>query len=336
MTDVPGHAGGNQRGLLFCLEFDYSDRLRDMFIVTAGQAFNDIDAFAGCIAYAHLLRLEGREAEVVFVGPLNHSVTQLAYQQSSDFLTEYSLKPEDQLVYIDLSGPENFAFAGEPEGRIAEIYDHHYGFEQYWIDRLGERSHIERVGAVATLIWEEYVKRGKSEEILSSDVNLLLLAILQNTLNFTAPDTNERDRAAFDQLLARSTLPADWQQTYWRQATEAIEQDFVRALKDDTKVFSDFASDRSLVFSQLELGVVENGFFERHRPEIDQFWAQTEGAIGLLNLSDVARGRSIVYCSDRDWLRSIAPKLGVDRTDSDGGWVELPITQRKKILAKIQ
>ena len=40
-------------------------------VVTTGQAFADIDAVGCAIAYAELLRVEGKSAEVVLPGTLN-------------------------------------------------------------------------------------------------------------------------------------------------------------------------------------------------------------------------------------------------------------------------
>src|SRR3989344_4504224 len=52
----------------------------------------------------------------------------------------------------------------------------------------------EMVGACATLIWEEYVKRKKSNEISEMSGNLLSTAIISNTLNFNAMVTTDRDK----------------------------------------------------------------------------------------------------------------------------------------------
>ena len=59
----------------------------EKYIVTTGEAFTDIDALACAIAYGELLKLEGKEAEVVLPGLLNHSITPTIKSWNLDFKT---------------------------------------------------------------------------------------------------------------------------------------------------------------------------------------------------------------------------------------------------------
>ena len=47
-----------------------------MIVVTSGSAYLDIDAYAGCIAFAQLLNLQGLEAKAISSAPLNQSISQ--------------------------------------------------------------------------------------------------------------------------------------------------------------------------------------------------------------------------------------------------------------------
>jgi nanoRNase/pAp phosphatase (c-di-AMP/oligoRNAs hydrolase) len=60
------------------------------YVVTSGEAFTDIDAFACAIAYGELLKLEGSNVEVVLPGPLNHSITPTIRSWNFEFKTEPS------------------------------------------------------------------------------------------------------------------------------------------------------------------------------------------------------------------------------------------------------
>jgi inorganic pyrophosphatase/exopolyphosphatase len=305
-----------------------------MFIVTAGKAFNDIDAFGCAIAYAELLRLEGKDAKAVFVGPLNHSVTPLALEQSVEYLTEYVLKPEDRIVYVDLSGPDHLAFP-DTEGQIDELYDHHYGHEEYWKERLGERSHIERVGAAGTLIWEEFVKRGFADTLSAPSANVLLLAILQNTLNFTSTETNDRDRAAFNELVKHSDFPLGWQERYFAESAKAMEQDFHAVLVNDTKILENSFGDQRFVFSQLEITEDPRTFFGRHKTEIDTYWSSFQNKRCLVNIADMASRTSLLYSDDLHWLATVIKPLFAEATSTDDA-ILIPIHQRKQILKLLE
>lgn len=203
-------------------------------VVTTGQAFADIDAVACTIAYAELLRLEGRTAEALFPGTLNKSVTPTVRAWDLDYRTEPSAA-DAEFVVMDISDPKYFAVAANA-GTITEVYDHHPGFEEYWQGRLGEHSHIELIGACATLIWEEFEKRGKANEISRLSARLLAVAILSNTLNFGAVITDERDRRAFETLWQRSELPNTWIAEYFAEQEAAVAENVTQTIIDDTKV----------------------------------------------------------------------------------------------------
>lgn len=307
-----------------------------MYIVSAGKSFNDIDAFGCAIAYAELLRLEGKEAKAVFIGPLNHSVTRLALEQGGDYHTEYSPAAEDRFVYVDLSAPEHFAFPDENESKVAEIYDHHYGYEDYWKERLGEHSNIERVGAAATLIWEEFKKRGFDNQISPASANVLALAILQNTLNFTSSETNERDLAAFNDLGPYVTMSADWQQRYFVECAAGMREHFSETLSNDTKTMANYFGDKTLVFSQLEITEDPIAFLEQYKSAIDAYWSKFENKRCLVNIPDIMSKTSLLYSDDSEWLHGALEPLFSDVTESGPSWIRVPIHQRKQILKLLQ
>ncbi len=220
-------------------------------VVTAGQEYTDIDALACAIAYAELLNLEGKKAEAILPGALNHSVTNAVKQWGLNFKVE----PADSdfvSVLVDTSHLENFA-SFVKEDSIFEIYDHHYGAIEYWNEKLKEHSHIEMVGACATLIWEEYKKRGLYEEINTITANLLLTAIISNTLNFGAQITHDRDIVAFNELKKYSSLPDYWIDSYFTDQEISVYQDIENSIKGDTKIVKVPTFEFPIVIPQMEL-----------------------------------------------------------------------------------
>lgn len=302
------------------------------YIVSAGKAFNDIDAFGCAIAYSELLRKEGKEARTVFIGALNHSVTPLALEQSAEYLLSYTPTPDDRLIYVDLSDPEHFAFPGLPESQIFEIYDHHYGFEEHWRELLGDRSHIERVGAAATLIWEEFKKRGQEKEISATSANLLALAILQNTLNFCSTESNERDVRAFEELTPHLSMQVDWQQRYFAECAEAMRVTFGETLRNDSKVLERFFGEMSCVFAQLEVSEDPVQLLAQHKSEVDDYFAMFPNARRLLNIPDMSSKTSLLYSDDTEWLHAEVETLFPEVLQTSDHWILIPILQRKQIF----
>src|SRR3989339_1111560 len=155
-------------------------------IITAGEKYNDIDALGCGVAYQKLLEPQGKSAAVVFRGPLNESVTKTI--RSWDYDLQVALlnnAAEFNYILVDVSEPSHFAKFVILD-QVVEIFDHRYGFQDYWLERLGDKSRIDLVGACATLIWEEYKKAGLAKNIDTVSANLLSTAIVSNTLNMQA------------------------------------------------------------------------------------------------------------------------------------------------------
>lgn len=312
-----------------------------MVIISAGKEFIDIDAFACAIAYHELLSKEGVESRVVFVGNLNHSITKLVKHQvtSKDltpFDTSYQLTPNDRIVYVDLSDPDHFAFGKGTIDQIVELYDHHYGFEKYWHNKLGDQSHIEHLGAAGTLIWEEFQKRAFADSISAESANLLSLAILQNTLNFTSTETNDRDRNAFTELGKYRTMKKGWETEYFSQCANEMKEHFGATLQNDTKIIERYFDEHPFVFSQLEITEDPKVFLAKHSEEIVSYWSEFDRAHCLINIADMSSKTSLLFSDDNVWLaKTISPLFSsiLGRGDT---WILIPIHQRKQIYKLIQ
>jgi len=176
-------------------------------VITAGETFTDIDVFACVCAYAELLNLEGKKTEIVLPGVLNSSITPTLQSWKIPYVTAPTETDYD-VVIVDVSELAYVAKFVKPE-QVVEVYDHRFGFQDFWKEKIGDNAHIEYVGACATLIWEEYKKRGYAEKISKVSANLLTIAILSNTLNFGASVTDQRDVVAFEDLKKYIDLPVD-------------------------------------------------------------------------------------------------------------------------------
>jgi len=204
-----------------------------MIVVTSGKKYIDIDAYASCIAYAKLLNLKGLEAKTASTAKLNESIT-TSLKKFNMGWDNYVPNEDDRYIVIDVSNKDYFDTFIKEEN-IIEIIDHHPGFEEYWTNKLKERANIESLGSVATVIFELYEKENLVNEITKDIAILLMAAILDNTLNFKAKITNERDIIAYKKLEAISN-ENNYSEKYFRECQMEVEQDLKASIENDTKI----------------------------------------------------------------------------------------------------
>jgi inorganic pyrophosphatase len=61
-----------------------------MHIVTTGFTYADIDGYAGCVAYAELLRAQGIDAEAISTAPPNQSVSKTVLSWNPQIKNAYT------------------------------------------------------------------------------------------------------------------------------------------------------------------------------------------------------------------------------------------------------
>ena len=205
-----------------------------MKIVTAGNKYIDIDAYASCIAYANLLKLKGIHAKAVSTAKINETITPNLLKLNAQ-LENYEKSDNDEFIIVDVSSKSYFDNIVN-EDKIIEIIDHHVGYEEYWKNKLGEKAKIEFIGAVATLIVELYEKENLIEKMSKDIAYLLMSAILDNTLNFKARITTDRDKTAYKKLELIVGDEEHYAEKYFKECQLAIERNLKNAIENDTKI----------------------------------------------------------------------------------------------------
>ncbi len=205
-----------------------------MRIITAGGSYADIDVYGGITAYAELLQKQGVEARAVTTATLNDSIPPIVRSWNVSLDRAYTPNPSDSYTLVDISEPKYFEDFVDSK-HIDEIIDHHPGLEKFWQEQIGDHAIIEHVGAACTQIYEKWEKAGLVAEISETSARLLMCGILDNTLNFGADITTDRDHAAYAALKAHANLPEDWPAQYFRDCQQAILHDLAGSLQNDTK-----------------------------------------------------------------------------------------------------
>lgn len=102
-----------------------------MIVISAGNKYLDIDAYASGIAYAVLLQSLGEEVVFASSAKENMSICPLIKELGFNVDREYEPKEDDKFIVLDLSNPEFFDTIINSDN-IIEVIDHHTGFEEYW------------------------------------------------------------------------------------------------------------------------------------------------------------------------------------------------------------
>ena len=72
---------------------------------------------------------------------------------------------------------------------------------------------------------------------MSKDIAILLMsAILDNTLNFQAKVTNERDKIAYKKLQKIASVNDNYAEKYFLECQQNIERDLKVSIENDTKI----------------------------------------------------------------------------------------------------
>jgi inorganic pyrophosphatase/exopolyphosphatase len=280
----------------------------NQIIITAGSAYVDIDVLASSIALQELLQKQGVKASVCHTGPLNATVpTHLAIKVEHLIQkSPLSFQGDVCFILVDVSDPHHFEkFVNQ--AKVYKIFDHHFGYENYWQQRLGENAVIQPIGACATLIWQEH-KKFPNIQVSPLACELLALAILSNTLNLQASVTTDLDRSALAELENKANLQPNWRKLYYDQTQTTLINNLNATISSDTKQIQ--FQGKPLQFCQLE---VWNGQDIIKTSPIQETMAQIfkEGE-WLISLLDLSSGRNWVFSNEPQVLQSLHSPLNLE------------------------
>ncbi|HSX17244.1 MAG TPA: DHH family protein [Patescibacteria group bacterium] len=279
-----------------------------MRIVTSRYPNIDIDAYGGMVAYAELLNMQGQPAKAATTATLNESIPDSLRALHAPVELNYQPAPGESFTLIDVSDPYTFDPMINPE-RIDEVIDHHPGMESYWRQLLGNRSHIEFIGAASTLIYERWARYGLLNSMSRTSAALLAAGILDNTLNFQAEITTDRDQQAYRDLAGIARLPDNWPVLYFSDCQQGIVRDLETAIRNDTKIVefkgqpSVYAVGQIVIWDAQSIITDHIDTIEKTVSAIEPTW--------FMNVVSIKGDKSYFVCTDpsiQAWLSSL---LGV-------------------------
>lgn len=299
----------------------------NLTVVTSGSAYLDIDAYACIIAMSDLLELQGKNAIPYSNALYNYSVVpSLTYNDKVVHSLPIQATSAEYII-VDVSDP-NFLEAAVSIDRIVEVYDHHVGFESYWFDKIGNNSHIEFIGAAATLIYSEWKKFGLHKRMSIETAKLLAAAILDNTLNLNSNNTTKEDIEAFDELCKHIGAGDEFRSLYFSEVQKLVENDLKNAIFGDIKR----VSDNNILPPDIgQISVWNAEGIIRHISEIRE-WFKHNLNPWMINLIDIERNCSYFICDDLYYQSKIEQVFNV-RFESGVARSDIPYL-RKEIIKK--
>lgn len=273
-----------------------------MIVVTSGSKYLDIDAYAGIVAYAELLRLQGKETIAASTAPFNSSVTPTLIHLGAQLARDYIPTEHDTYIIVDLSEPDNFDNFVTLD-RVEEVIDHHPGTMHHW-ENHPAHIQIEHIGAACTIIVERWVQAGLINQMSANSAKLLLAGILDNSLGLKAHITSDRDRNAAQILQDSLKDTGTFAEQYFSDYQNQIEANLDQSLRDDFKSPTYPGYSGKLQTSQLAVWDASRLIAE-HREDI----AQTMGSGDwYVNVISIREGKSYLVISSgvvQDWLQEV-------------------------------
>ncbi len=278
---------------------------KPLYIITAGSAYLDIDAYACCVAMAELLRIQGKNAVAYSAAPCNYSVSRSLIKEGDVLkdLPQTPLLKTAKYIIVDVSDPE-FLGKSVPLEQVAEVYDHHVGFEDYWTRCIDNNAHIEFIGAAATLVYREWERALLHSKMSRQTALLMIAAILDNTLNLMSSNTTCEDIEVFNKLCEKEGVTKQWCAKYFSEVQLSVENDLENALFSDIKTIRN----NSVLPSKVaQLCVWDAKSILEKLSDIRRMFADVTGE-WMINLVDIKHRCSYFVC-DSDYHQKELEKV---------------------------
>lgn len=283
-----------------------------MRVITGARPFIDIDAYGGILAYAELLQKQGIPAVAASSSVINGSVTPSILAWGAPLRKDYKPGTDDTFTLIDVANPD-FLDTMVEITRVDEIIDHHPGYDDFWIAKLGDNANLEMVGAACTLVYERWAKSGKLSEMSQTSARTLVCGILDNTLNFGAKLTGQRDKDAYAALSPIANLAEDWVSSYFSECQADILKDLPMAINNDYKPTIMPGWNKPAAAGQLQIWDAA-ALLQNHLPEIKSVMRKSEMQ-WFMNIIAISEGKSYFVSDDPVMQKWLSDVLGLKFED---------------------
>ena len=268
----------------------------------------DLDGVACSVAYAELLRTQGREAIAAILGSPHLEARHVAERFGIQLPSEVDPRDFAEIVLVDTSVVTEQDIR-LPVDHVMEIIDHRAMHEAEKFPNA--KAQIELVGSAATLVAERFVKAGVTPS--ESSARLLFGAIASNTVNFKARITTERDHKMAEWLRSLYPIPEDFITTMFLAKSDLTGDKLRETLMGDFSYRTQ--GEISLGIGQLEI-VEARELIEGRREELLGIIEVLREAYPQANrifisAIDVIRGENIFLAPEADVREILGEILGI-------------------------
>lgn len=266
-----------------------------MNVLVTSYEHPDLDGTACSAAYAHLLLMQGNDAQAaIFSSPQQEAV--IAFEYFSTPLPSQGaplLQNDPDIVLVDTSDPDDIASTIDPN-RVIEVIDHRVVHHLEGFPHA--QSQMELVGSCATLIAEKFSAASilPPREIAGP----LYGAIVSNTINFKASVTTDRDRQMAEWLNNVLKLPSTFVHDFFRQKS-VLTDPLATVLEKDYKQ-TRFGNTLCSIF-QLEI-IDARQFLLDHLSDLTTIMndarANKQVDVLFVNCIDIEKGYNCIYAND--------------------------------------
>ena len=266
----------------------------------------DLDGVSSMYAYSEYLNKKGIESDYYISGSPKKEVEIVCNLFNIDLLGIKEISENQEVVVLDTNNLEEVPFL-KPE-QIVEIIDHHSKNKSSEKCK-NAKIHIERLGAVATLIAERF----KNENIpISREAAILLYyGIVSNSINLKASITNEKDINMIKWLEEQSNEISKEKINEIFTLKSKVEDSELRK-EMEAEVNIDYAG-KKITVAQLEIANIEDFLKEKEEKIIKELkLVKEEKNIDyiFINYVDILNGFNIVLTIDEDTKELLEEKLG--------------------------
>lgn len=166
-------------------------------VFVLGHKNPDTDSICSAIAYAHLKKELGMDAEAIRLGESNNETIYALeqFKAQTPRLVERAAEEVEQVILVDHNERQQ-SISDIDEVQIIEVIDHHRIANFETTDPLYFRA--EPVGCTATILLKLYKENGV--EVPANIAGLMLSAIISDSLLFKSPTCTQQDVQAAKEL----------------------------------------------------------------------------------------------------------------------------------------
>lgn len=261
----------------------------------------DMDGVACSIAMAGLLSDEESDEYIpAVIGKVDAETEYVLEELHIDKPGKLEETDMDALSYVLVDTHHILQLPGNfPYDKVKMIIDHHPNGD----DEKFPHAYIDnrKTGAAASIVAERYFDSGNHEERM---LRLLSMAIVSNTLNFSAPSTTAFDRNIYNRINDRYPVSEKLISSMFEERSKVLFLDMKGALVSNVKLVQSHVG--KVGISQLEIYDLLAGInVETIRTELEAL-EKNNGMIYLFNGVDIKTKKTIVISagrSGRDLLR---------------------------------